>query len=369
MKQCNRLQRQCSVVIAASASLYFAIPGSATAQDVSACNPAIVKDNMAYSSNIVTKLAFLQTLSKEDYMKMTDNRDINVTLPIDDVPVKFDGNWEHFQEQRNKVFSQFKYDFDGQQAIGWATAYLSPLSPEIYRTCIEGLRPVGTHIWMNRASPTSKDLVILFAFYTAPTDTKQRKFEIRKSGGEFAPDSVADLNATFTGPRVVKAIFNRASLDNDVVIIANTSDAGDIGAADLEIPAMPKVYKLKHVTKAKEGPHSAHSGAHPNAWGNYVTFCTAADDGFTILRNPPPYIKANLESDASDQQGSVTSVGDQNACAQARVKSTNSGDEAGGTFSLIVTETKPEWVLFNAQDQVAAVPNEVGRGPATAERP
>lgn len=92
------------VIVASMALSLFAMTIGSQAQGVLDCNAAIVKDNYAYSADIITKLTFLQTLSENSYNNMTDNKDIGLTIPIDDIPVKFDGNWKSYKQQISNVF-------------------------------------------------------------------------------------------------------------------------------------------------------------------------------------------------------------------------------------------------------------------------
>jgi hypothetical protein len=114
------------------------------------CNPQSFFDQSTTVSNDLTKFAYFDTLSNQQYDNLKQSDKLGAVIPISGVPIDF--NMSHDQAKQTmqvlREAKQIDYTEIHQKTI--LASVLTPAGLAAYKACVASLGGVGTFLWMDQ---------------------------------------------------------------------------------------------------------------------------------------------------------------------------------------------------------------------------
>lgn len=232
----------------AGAHAALAQPNSAPA-----CAEALIPDTTHRSLNLYQKIS-VYSLMTEDLFKEAKNKfGAQATFPIGDIVVTPKMDWEDFRAQKDKILNEYKFDSTTASNSNVQTSILSELSVRAYEACLFDKKSTGTVMFLAHGGPTSHSAQIRIGFRTAPGDKTRRQFVYKaEKNAKTTEKDKADLQKPFVSS-VVRTITVTRNVDQPTMLSVSVNNAGDVGNADLFIPARPRILKNIPIREVKKG--------------------------------------------------------------------------------------------------------------------
>jgi hypothetical protein len=135
---------------------------SASYAQVIECAPDLFKDLHTEDLDYSKKVNFLKIVDRENYNVAKQVFGADAVVPIEGVPVSFGGNYEEFDDQRERLFELLNTSTDLRSSKAVVQNAFSPLSTSAYKACLDANTQAGVYVRPNLVRPTGGNLVVRY---------------------------------------------------------------------------------------------------------------------------------------------------------------------------------------------------------------
>lgn len=99
------------------------------------CNAVLIPSISWVKNNSRYQLDTLEIMDKETFSSLSTSADANATFPINGVPIKFNGNWDQFKEDRDHIFTQKGFNSSSQQSLNSLSSAVPEANVKAWQSC------------------------------------------------------------------------------------------------------------------------------------------------------------------------------------------------------------------------------------------
>jgi hypothetical protein len=222
------------------------------------CDAVLIPSISWIKTNSQYQLDILKIMDKETYNSISNSADAGFTVPIKAVPVKFDGDWNQFQESREKIFTQEGYNTSSRDARDALSKSVPEANVHAWESCKQLCATHGgsSGLYCQFVNQDQTEATLLVQ--TGPTQVTIESTQM--SGAKMSDNSLLAKNTTLAPGTSRKVIVERDSQSTNARVAINgsgyTCDAVWAGQA----PAPPPPVQTRWRARLNQPMHLTSSG-------------------------------------------------------------------------------------------------------------
>lgn len=197
------------------------------------CDGLLAPDITEIKKDVATALSYLSIINKENFDQQKKAFGAGATIPIAEALVKASANYDDFKVRRDKLYSEYKFDYDFKDLSQYYIRALPPSRSKDYLNC----RQLQSGFQVEIVTTTA-DKVALRVTWKAPSHREMRvPFTLRKAvfGGSLLSEMPREL--LHNAPR--NLFFKRAP-NEDFFFAPNVGASSQPVFIPKYIPPQPK---------------------------------------------------------------------------------------------------------------------------------
>jgi hypothetical protein len=213
------------------------------------CDPKDFFDTDVKLQDTLSKLAYLENLSQNQFDDLKKAGKLNSTIPVGDIPIGVDLNYDQTQTTVQQLSRLYQLDYTDQQHTAIFSSILSDNGLNAYRACVAGRGVVGTTLTRSRDALNSINFFVGVR-WDGGVGGPEGKFDfVGPSPFQIIGGKVTGPDAK-TPPRRIKSgqeILVQIQRDNlSAPFKFSTSVNGYLGQPTIELPAYaPRTLKFQ----------------------------------------------------------------------------------------------------------------------------
>jgi hypothetical protein len=124
------------------------------------CDPRSFFDDQIVITNDLTKIAYFESLTRDQYEDLKKSGKLGATIPIYGVPIDLNLSYEDARRTVDQVKQVKNIEYLSVHQKTVQTSILSDNGLDGYKLCLTGKNPVGTFLWMARDAATANHFFI-----------------------------------------------------------------------------------------------------------------------------------------------------------------------------------------------------------------
>jgi hypothetical protein len=124
------------------------------------CDPQSFFDQQVTLTDDLTKLAYFDSLSQDQFDEQKKSGSLGAMIPIDGVPINFNLSYDEARTLIDQLRRIKNVNYSEEHHKTILTSILSDTGLEAYKACVAGKGGVGTYLWISRNAATSSNFFI-----------------------------------------------------------------------------------------------------------------------------------------------------------------------------------------------------------------
>lgn len=279
-----------------------------SAQNVSDCNGALVRDQTEAVTNTKYAAMGAYALSESDWNQAS--HDFGASATLYGIPIG--ASYKDFVDQRNQRYESYSYDYSGSNSTDVIAVVLGETAKDAYETCLSGLFG-GLSL---RIANINSDFVTVRLNFTADEkDTTPRKFSAWTQDGTKdakGADTLTPVNKKFFARRITGPLHNVDMVINHTPHKAMVLTVSvDNHQTVLPIPLLPHIYKTDWSSPTSKSRHLYFDALYAGRDTGNNDWCIAPDTGFSAIQGTASVdqVRPTASPDCSPPSGRIVAKG------------------------------------------------------------